>query len=123
MDNFANILTSAEAMTALDLDAGSFDSGELADLIQEASAFVYRRTLYDWGSDNPVQPLAKSCCKLYLKQTFFGDSAHDYQKSIDLMIADLNDMVAANATEEQSDDGEQGDDGDGGDGGEGDDNG
>lgn len=100
MDTFSNILTKEEAMAALDLDGGSFDSAtELEDQIQEASSYVYRRTLHDWGADSPVQPLAKSCAKLVLKQSFFGDSAHDYQKSIDLLIADLNDMVGGDGDE------------------------
>ena len=107
MDTCSVILTNEEAMAALDLDSGSFDSAsELTDLIEEASFYIYRRTLHDWGADDEIQPLAKSCCKLVMKQNFFGDSAHDYQKSIDLLIADLNDMVVAAEDEDEDEDDE-----------------
>ncbi len=96
MESCTNILTAAEACVALDIDSGYFDGAdELNDLIEEASHFVYRRTLHDWGADDPIHPLAKTCAKLVLKKNFFGDAAHDYQKSIDLLLADLNDIVAS----------------------------
>lgn len=104
MDSCSNILTLDEALTALDINADYFaNQTELNDLIAEASFYVYRRTLHDWGADNPIQPLAKSCAKLCLKQSFFADSAHDYQKSIDLLIADLNDMVQSTQSEGDGD--------------------
>ncbi len=102
MDSCTAILTQAEALVALDLDGDYFDStSELAALINEASAYIYRRTQHDWGSDDTVQPLAKACAKLVLMQSFFHDAAHDYQKSIDLLLADLIDMAVAAESEDE----------------------
>ncbi len=105
MDSCSKILTNDEAMAALDLDAGSFENAsELSDLIDEASYFLYRRTGYDWGADDTIQPLAKSCAKFVLMQKFFHDSAHDFQKAIDAMLCDLIDMVVAEDEDEDEDD-------------------
>lgn len=86
------ILSIEEVRSAIYAD-DDFDSEELERLSQLASSFIYEKTGYDFGKDDPVNPLAKQCARLYvLQQHKQGDSyqyQYDYSFGIGGMLIDL----------------------------------
>jgi hypothetical protein len=93
----ANILTNTQVAQALYLDE-DYDQEELQRYAKSASAFIYRKTGYDFASQYPIEPLAIECAMQYVRQLHFGSTGynkeHDYSLGIQSLIVDL--QVIAN---------------------------
>ena len=72
----------------------------LKEYAEIASSFLLTKTGYDWGCDTSIEPLAKQCAKMYIRDMFFNRSGgnyntnHDYSLGITSLLIDLQ-MIAA----------------------------
>lgn len=91
------VLTEEEVSEALGLD---FDTDvNLKEYAEIASSFLFTKTGYDWGCDTTIEPLAKQCAKMYIRDLFFDRSggnynqSHSYSLGITSLLIDLQ-MIA-----------------------------
>lgn len=93
-----NILTIDQVREALFLDADA-DYAMLEQYSRAASHFIKQKTGYDYAQDEPVEPLAVTCAKLYVRQLHFGaqgyNKEHDYTLGLTALISDLQDLARA----------------------------
>lgn len=97
------VLTEEEVREALGLD---FDTDvNLVEYAELASSFLLNKTGYDWGDDATIEPMAKQCAKMYIRDMFFnrtGDSysmSHDYSMGITSLLMDLQ-MMSSGSDED-----------------------
>ena len=102
MAQATKILTTADVLRALSLDADFSDTSYLDSLSQQASDFIMLKTGRDWGSASfsgtQGSNLAKQCAWLWVEQFHFKDDEHSFQKMIDMFLNDLELIVQGEAT-------------------------
>lgn len=91
------ILTNDEVAQAIRVDL-DYPVAELNQLAQAATSFVNRKTGFDWtAGEGPVDPQAKQCATLYVRQMHYGldgyNREHDYSLGINSLIEDLKDVA------------------------------
>lgn len=90
------ILTIEEVRKAIFVDE-DYDINELQRLGEVATSFIFEKTDYDFSKDEVIEPLAKHCAMLYVRQQYFGtrgyNPEHDYQLGIASLIIDLQNIV------------------------------
>ena len=90
------ILTAEQVRKALYLESDA-DTEELEELSLIASSFIEEKTGYDFGADNPIEPLATQLAKMYIRQIYFGATAYnrDYEYSLGIegLIVDLQNIA------------------------------
>ena len=93
---YTKILTIEEVRKAIYQD-DDFDTDELERLADTASSFIYQKTGYDFGSDETVEPLAKHCAELYIRQQYFNGQGYnpeyDYTFGIAGLLIDLQNIA------------------------------
>lgn len=99
------ILTDAEVKKALYLD-DDHDAEEITRMSSLASSFIKEKTGYDFSADTTIEPLAKQCAILYLRDQYFQGNGynkeHDYNLGINSLIVDLQTIAARKALEDGS---------------------
>lgn len=88
----ADILTLTEVRKAIYVDY-DYDQEELQRYAASASSYIKNKTGFDFASEDVIEPLAKQCAILYIRQLHFGgdgyNKEHDYSLGITSMIVDL----------------------------------
>lgn len=86
------ILNIEEVAKAISVDP-DFDNDVLQGYAEAATSFVAIKTGHDFSRDNPMEPLAKQCARLYVRQLHYGNNGynkeHDYSLGIAGLIVDL----------------------------------
>jgi hypothetical protein len=87
-----NILTISEVREALYLDY-DYNVVELERLSKATSSFLLRKTGYDFGKDDDIEPLAKQAAILYVRSQFFNGAnyrkEYDFTLGINSLLVDL----------------------------------
>lgn len=87
-----NILTIKETREALYLDY-DYDVVELERLSKTASSFILRKTGYEFGKEDDIEPLAKQAAILYVRSQFFNGGnykkEYDFTLGINSLLVDL----------------------------------
>lgn len=90
------LLTNEEVAKAIHVDP-DYPRDDLQALAQAATSFVHQKTGYKFAEENPIEPLAKQCAKLYVRQLHYGaegyNKEHDYSLGIASLIEDLKDLA------------------------------
>ena len=91
------ILTNEEVGKAINVDP-DFDEEVLSSYANTATSFIKEKTGYDFSNDEIIEPLAKQCARMYVRQLHYGSNGynkeHDYTLGITSLIVDL--QVIAN---------------------------
>lgn len=91
------ILTNEEVGKAINVDP-DFDEEVLSSYANTATSFIKEKTGYDFSNDENIEPLAKQCARMYVRQLHYGSNGynkeHDYTLGITSLIVDL--QVIAN---------------------------
>lgn len=98
------ILNTEEVAKAINVDP-DFDNDVLKSYAESATSFISIKTGHDFSKDSPIEPLAKQCARLYIRQLHYGSNGynkeHDYSFGISGMLVDLQVLLAErNATHE-----------------------
>ena len=95
-NNRKTILTTEEVARAIRVEP-DYDKVELQELAEAATSFIANKTGHDWSQDTNIDPTAKECARLYVKQLHFGhdgyNKEHDYTMGIGSYIGDLKDIL------------------------------
>lgn len=90
------ILTTAEVAAAIRVD-DDYPNLELEQLSETATSFIAQRTGHNFAEDAEINPLAKQCAILYVRQIHYGSAGynreHDYSLGINSLIDDLKDIA------------------------------
>lgn len=90
------ILTTEEVARAIQVDP-DYPKAELQELAEAATSFIKNKTGYDWSKDVVIEPTAKQCARLYVRQLHYGadgyNKDHDYTIGIGCYIGDLKDIL------------------------------
>ena len=91
-----HILTNEEVARAINVDP-DFDDETLTGYAEAATSFIYEKTGYDFSKDSKIEPLAKQCARLYVRQLHYGSNGynkdHDYTLGITGLIVDLQNIA------------------------------
>jgi hypothetical protein len=86
------ILTNAEVAKAIYVDS-DYDPDELSRLAELATSYIFHKTGYNFAQDEQIEPLAKECAILYVRQSHLGEGGYnkdyDYSHGITSLIFDL----------------------------------
>ena len=98
------ILNTEEVAKAINVDP-DFDNDVLKSYAESATSFISIKAGHDFSKDSPIEPLAKQCARLYIRQLHYGSNGynkeHDYSFGISGMLVDLQVLLAErNATHE-----------------------
>jgi len=92
----SQILTNEEVREAIDVDP-DYPVSNLTSLAETATSFIKNKTGYDFSKDQVIDPTAKACARLYVRQIHYGadgyNKEHDYALGIGCMIEDLKDIA------------------------------
>jgi len=90
------LLSNEEVAKAIRVDP-DYPKDELRALAESATSFVHQKTGYEFANESPIEPLAKECARLYVRQLHYGmegyNKEHDYALGIGCMIEDLKDIA------------------------------
>lgn len=94
-NNRKTILTTEEVARAIRVEP-DYDKVELQELAEAATSFIATKTGYDWSQDTNIEPIAKTCARLYVQQLHFGQDGYnkeyDFTLGIGNFIGDLKDI-------------------------------
>ena len=76
-----SMFTIDELIAMLDLDDGYPETQRLADLSVRASSFIEVSTGKDFSSARKIQPVARDCAELWIKQRWYEGT--EYNKDYD----------------------------------------
>ncbi len=90
------LLTHEEVAKAIHVDP-DYPRDELQALAEAATSFVHQKTGFKFAEETVIEPLAKQCARLYVKQLHYGvdgyNKEHDYSLGIASLIEDLKDLA------------------------------
>ena len=90
------ILENKEVARAIYVD-DDYDSEKLQQYAEIATSFIKTKTGYDFAKEDEIQPLAKQCAILYVRQLHFGaegyNKDHDYSFGITSLLIDLQSIA------------------------------
>ncbi len=100
----STILNTDEVAKAINVDP-DFDNEVLQGYAEAATSFIAIKTGHDFSKDDPIEPLAKQCARLYIRQLHYGSNGynqeHDYSLGITGLIVDLQVILGErNASDE-----------------------
>ncbi len=84
------IFTIAEMKEILNLDYDYSETGRLERLSLSASQYLLDHTGYDWSKDETINPLAKDCAEMFVKQRWYEGS--EYAKEYDFAMGIQDDL-------------------------------
>ena len=74
-----------------------YDSEKLQQYAEIATSFIKTKTGYDFAKEDEIEPLAKQCAILYVRQLHFGaegyNKDHDYSFGITSLLIDLQSIA------------------------------
>jgi len=94
------ILTDDEVRDELSLDTDSLPSKNCQELSQFASDYIQKATNYDFGAENPIPSIAKSCAREIIYQKYFR--LQDRANIVIILLADLQDIARSRTSEGES---------------------
>lgn len=91
------ILTVKEVAESINVD-DDFNPSLLEEYAKTATSFIKEKTDYDFAQDEEIEPLAKQCARLYVRQLHYGLSGgykkeSDYSYGINSFIIDLQNIA------------------------------
>lgn len=105
----AQILSNDEVRKAIFVDF-DFDEEELKRYADLATSFLKEKTGRDFSKDATIEPLAKQCAVLYIRQQYFGSTDynkdHDYSIGITGILVDLQNIAFRLKKEEEENEAE-----------------
>ena len=74
-----------------------YDKERLQQYAETATSFIKTKTGYDFAQEEEIEPLAKQCAILYVRQMHFGaegyNKDHDYSFGITSLLIDLQSIA------------------------------